>query len=361
MRTFRLLTKTRQATEYSCGASALQAVLSYWGMEVEEEALMKLLHTTPEEGTYPEDIVRGAQSLGFTAELKHSLTLEEVEQFTAEGDPMIALAQLWRSETNSPAAVTEDWDDGHYVVVLGVDDDYVHFQDPYARMSKGFMPRASFVEHWHQVMGGDLRKNPKLMQVGIFIRGKERAAHKAATDEHLASLDFERFGSLNLIGILFQRKILPYDFVSALRSAWSDAHVRADAFLFLHKDADGRLFGLEGGGILEDSDAEIVNAVLAALASRGLTDPQERRIEADAVVRAAAEGDFGLTATALQQVAKQIAPGQSAIVALFENVWERKFKEITRQYGGAVVTQKLVSPSELAKAASGLSATAKRP
>ena len=33
MKQFRLLTRTRQITEYSCGACALQAVMSYWGKD----------------------------------------------------------------------------------------------------------------------------------------------------------------------------------------------------------------------------------------------------------------------------------------------------------------------------------------
>jgi hypothetical protein len=53
MEQFRLLNRTRQVTEYSCGASALQSVLSYWGRDVDETELMELLHTTPEVGTYP--------------------------------------------------------------------------------------------------------------------------------------------------------------------------------------------------------------------------------------------------------------------------------------------------------------------
>lgn len=82
MKRFTLLKQTRQATEYSCGASSLQAILSYWGRDVDETELMGLLGTTPEDGTYPEAIVRVAQSLGFQAELKSGLTLEEVRQAT---------------------------------------------------------------------------------------------------------------------------------------------------------------------------------------------------------------------------------------------------------------------------------------
>lgn len=155
---FRLLKRTRQITEYSCGPSALQSVLSYWGKDVDETELMKVLHTTAEEGTYPDDIARGARSLGFEAEVKVNLTLDEVERFTADGTPMIALAQVWMSARNAAASVQDEWDNGHYIVVLAVDKDYVYFQDPYVRMSKAFAPRKAFEEHWHQVMGGISRE-----------------------------------------------------------------------------------------------------------------------------------------------------------------------------------------------------------
>lgn len=88
-------------TEYSCGACALQAVMSYWGKNVDEIELMNVLQTTSEEGTYPENIVRGARALGFEAEARDHLSLEEVEKITAGGAPMIALVQAWRSETRA--------------------------------------------------------------------------------------------------------------------------------------------------------------------------------------------------------------------------------------------------------------------
>ena len=66
MTQFRLLGQTRQLTEYSCGASALQSVLSFWGRDIDEEALIGLIGTNAEVGTF----VRGALSLGFTQRVK---------------------------------------------------------------------------------------------------------------------------------------------------------------------------------------------------------------------------------------------------------------------------------------------------
>jgi predicted double-glycine peptidase len=351
MKQFRLLTRTRQVTEYSCGACALQAVLSYWGKDVDEEDLMKVLHTTSEEGTYPENIVRGARALGFEAEAKDKLTLDEVEQFTANGDPMIALAQVWRSEKNSPGAVSEDWDNGHYIVVLGVDKDYVYFQDPYARMSKAFVPRKMFVDHWHQVMGGDQKKNPKLMQLGIFVRGKQTAARQATEELTLSKIDFEKFGSLNLMITQFPRAIMPYDFLIEMKAIWADGNIRPDAFIFLRRDKDGSISGMEGSRLNEDADVAAINAVIAAITSRSIDGAGSARSKAEAAVKAAVEGDFGLSAGDIQKIAQKIPPEHSAIIILFENAWERKFKDVAKKHNGIVVNQRLITPAALAKAA----------
>ena len=361
MERFRLLKRTRQSTEYSCGASALQSVLSYWGRDVDEAELMKLLQTTPEVGTYPENIVRGAQALGFEAQVKENLRLREVAEFTADGNPMIALAQVWRSQSGSAPAVAEDWDNGHYIVVLGVDANYVYFQDPYMRMSKAFVPRRTFEAHWHQVMGGDLKRNPKLIHLGIFIRGDKPAERKAVGEvEDISLLDFKRMGSLNLIITQFRGFLLPYDFLNELRDLWKSEGVRPTAFIFLRKDKNGNVSGMEGSGLQEDDDAIAINAVVAAVTSRSIGSVKSRRSRIRSAIKAAAEGDFGLSARDIQRIAQKLPLDHSAIIALFENTWERRFKEVAKKHAGAVIAQRLVLPEALAKAAREFSPSVRR-
>ena len=350
---FRLLNQTRQSTEYSCGASALRSVLGYWGRDVDEAELMKLLGTTEEEGTYPEDLVRGARALGFEAEVKENLTLDEVERFTASGHPMIALGQVWRSQ-GSKADVAEDWDNGHYIVVLGVDRDYVYFQDPYIRMSKGFVPRKTFDAHWHQVMGGDLAKNRKLVHLGIFVRGEKPARSGTIKQLDVSSVDFQKMGSLNLIITQFRGFLLPFDFLNELRDMWNNEAIRPDAFIFLRKDKEGNVSGMEGSGLHDEADAMAINAVLAAITSRGIGGPERAGASMHSALAAAAAGDFGLSAADIRGIAEKLPPEHSAIIGLFENVWERRFKEVARKHDGGVVGQRLISPDALAKAANEL-------
>ena len=167
----------RQSTNYSCGAASFQAVLNYWGgQDLREGAILVMLNVTPQWGTSPDEIVRVARDIGFEAEFRENLTLEDLEASIKAGVPVIVAAQAWRDEGTSWA---DDWEDGHYMVVIGLDEKNVYLEDPSLLGSRGFIPRQEFVERWH-----DCRYEPpsytsvkKYIFAGIFIRGKEPAKH----------------------------------------------------------------------------------------------------------------------------------------------------------------------------------------
>jgi predicted double-glycine peptidase len=346
MQRFRLLKQTRQSTEYSCGASALQAVMSYWGKDVDEAELMRLLGTTPEEGTWPEDLVRVAREQGLEAELKSDLTLEDVERATAQGHPVIVLGQVWRSSSSDAASVAEEWDCGHWFIVLDIDQDHVYFEDPYVRMGKGFVPRATFEDAWHNVMGGD-RSKPVQSRVGIFIRGDKPAALQRLVGD-FSGLATGAFGSLNLLVTEFRGVVLPFDFVTELQDVLSSSMVRPDAFIFLRLDQQGGLTAVQGGRVEHEDEVMEITAVLGVLA--GLAEGKDvTRESAQAARQAAAEGDFGLSVAELKRIAEKLQPGDSAIIALFENLWERKFREIAAKHNGTVINQRLISSDMLVR------------
>ena len=158
---------TRQSTNYSCGAAALQAVLAYYGKEVREDQLMRQLGSDPEQGSSPGAIVRVARSYGLLADLRQSMQIEDLQQLVRDGFPTIVCAQAWR-ESSQPWS--EDWDDGHYLVVIGVDKERVYFEDPSLLGSRGQILRAEFLSRWHDVEGDGTR----YLQAGIVLRGKPR-------------------------------------------------------------------------------------------------------------------------------------------------------------------------------------------
>lgn len=169
----------RQGTEYSCGAAALQAVLSCWGRDIGEEDLVKLLNTDPKSGTYPEDIIRVAREMGLDAQMRENLTLEEVNASVNAGIPVIVDCQSWRSPASGNLTWADDYGDGHWMVVLGMDGKNVYLEDPYILGSRGFIPRLEFEERWHNPRGWGDSDTVKQIHLGIFVRGEHPALEPA--------------------------------------------------------------------------------------------------------------------------------------------------------------------------------------
>ncbi|HSD57340.1 MAG TPA: cysteine peptidase family C39 domain-containing protein [Methanotrichaceae archaeon] len=349
MKKFRLLKATRQSTEYSCGASALQAVLSYWGKDLDEEELMKLLHTTPETGTYPEDLVKVAHELGFEAEVKENLTIDDVEKSTKKGNPVIVLGQAWRSQEDSKKAVTDDWEDGHYVVILAVDKEYVYFEDPFVRMGKGFLPRQTFEDQWHNIGGKTPTDASKQMHLGIFIRGKKPAKPQSLKQLDSSKLDFSKIAPLHLIVIEFKGEILPYDIMEVARSTWETGLIRPAAFLFLRKDKEGKLSAVEGGNLQEEEEVIEIDALLAVMAGLRLGSQESAKVRAISAEKAASGGDFGLSVKDIMRIGERLPKDSSVMILLLEHLWAKKFRDVISSYGGVLVNQEIIKADTLAK------------
>jgi predicted double-glycine peptidase len=349
MKKFRLLMDTRQSTEYSCGASALQAVLSYWGKDLDEKELMELLHTTPETGTYPEDIVRTARELGFEAEVKENLTIEDLEKSTKKGNPVIVLGQAWISRDEANKAVAEDWEDGHYVVILAVDKDYVYFEDPFIRMGKGFLPRQTFEEQWHNIGGKTPADTSKQMHLGIFIRGKKPAKPQSLKQIDSSKLDFSTIGPLHLVVVAFKGKVLPYDIIEETRPLRESGLIRPVAFLMLRKDKDGRLSAIEGGNLEDEEEILEINALLAVMAGLRLGSRESVKARAVEAEKAVSRGDFGLQMVDILKIGKELPADSSALILLFEHLWAKKLRNILSSRGGVLVNQEIIKADTLAK------------
>ena len=166
---------TRQSTEYSCGAAAMQAVLGYWGRDIGEEDLREMLNTNEEFGTYPDDIIRVATAFGLQAEYEENMTLADLEDYVAEGIPVIVDCQAWRSVSQYNESWADTWYNGHWLVVIGIDEGNVTLEDPYILGDRGFMSREEFEARWHNVRGLDETDTVKQIHMGIAIHGEAPA------------------------------------------------------------------------------------------------------------------------------------------------------------------------------------------
>jgi predicted double-glycine peptidase len=162
-----------QASSHSCGAAALMAALLYFGVfDGPESELHVPLAVTPEQGTHPDRIVAVARERGLTADKRTGLTLADVEQTLAQGAVAILAIQAWSEPSHRDAGTWEtSWEDGHYVVAVGLDGRNLYVMDPSVRGRYGFIPRAELLRRWHdfEIVGG---RRVEYDRLGIVIRGK---------------------------------------------------------------------------------------------------------------------------------------------------------------------------------------------
>jgi len=158
-----------QARPWSCGAAALMAALVYFGVFDEAESVLDSdLHVNPEEGTTVVSIVSEARRFGLKAAAHTELTLDDLAREISRGAVVIAAIQAW--PTDKIADWRTDWEDGHYVVVVGLSNDRVYVMDPSVRTGYAYLDRNEFLARWHDYdMDGDRRV--VWNRLGIVIEG----------------------------------------------------------------------------------------------------------------------------------------------------------------------------------------------
>jgi predicted double-glycine peptidase len=162
----------RQGTYYTCGVASLQSCLVYWQVyDHPEQFLAEQCGTTEEQGTPPENIVSVAQSYNLTAYMKEKSTLEDVQAAVKDGFTVMLDVQAWTYDDPTTLDWSQDWEDGHYVVFVGMDDKFVFIMDPSTAGTYGYVPREQFLSRWHdyeQLADGSRRE---YYQLAIFIKG----------------------------------------------------------------------------------------------------------------------------------------------------------------------------------------------
>jgi predicted double-glycine peptidase len=158
-----------QATPWTCGPASLMAALVYFGLYDDTESrLATELGATPEQGIDPGSIAALARRLGLHAEVRTGLTLDDLAAELARGSVVILAVQAWAARPVDPAT---DWEDGHYVVLVGIDEARVYAMDPSVRTGYAFLERDALLARWHDydVRGG---RREAYQHLGVVLRGR---------------------------------------------------------------------------------------------------------------------------------------------------------------------------------------------
>lgn len=146
----------RQATDYTCGASALQSVLGFYGENIREDVIAKAVGSDPENGTRFQRIAKYAKMKGYNVLVKTKMTLQNLKNYIDRKIPVIVLIQAWPD--NHVNWVT-DYDDGHYAVVIGYDSKNIYFMDPSTLGNYTYIPVQEFMNRWHDRESEDVILN----------------------------------------------------------------------------------------------------------------------------------------------------------------------------------------------------------
>jgi uncharacterized protein len=157
----------RQATDYTCGPSAAQAVLYYYGISRREDVIAAATGATAANGTEPEHLASYLREQGLTVEAK-AMTVAQIEGYLDRRIPVIVAFQAWTDR--APTDWPNDWSDGHYAVAIGYDADRLIFEDP-SLMNRGFITKQEFTARWHDVSA----KGQRYRHLGLAVSGRRPA------------------------------------------------------------------------------------------------------------------------------------------------------------------------------------------
>ena len=158
--------KPFQETLYAgmCGPASLKIVLNYYGLEKSEKELAELCRVDKNLGVADKNIKKTAEQLGFKVIIKNNSTFKDIEKWLDKKVPVI-VDWFTKGRQEYPESETAD---GHYSVVAGLDDRYIHIQDPeIGKIRK--IKRNDFMRVWFDFTGHYLKPEKLIVRQLIAI------------------------------------------------------------------------------------------------------------------------------------------------------------------------------------------------
>ena len=158
-----------QYSDFDCGDMCVQAVMAYYGFDLNEIRLLKKLKTRTTTGTETEHITEFFKREKFKVDAR-SMDIADLIRFIDKKIPVIVLAQAWKT-TDVKYGITNAF--GHYMIAIGYDDKNIYLEDP-AIFGKGYIPIKEFEKRWH----AEDKKNEFLIRYGIAVWGRKPYDYK---------------------------------------------------------------------------------------------------------------------------------------------------------------------------------------
>ncbi|MDP3052326.1 MAG: cysteine peptidase family C39 domain-containing protein [bacterium] len=147
-----------------CGPASLKILLSYYGIDKTEKELAKMTGWDKELGVDDKGIKSAAERLGFKVKIKNNSSFKDIEKWLNKGIPVI-VDWFTRGRTDY-----NDFDiaEGHYSVVMGLDNKFIYLQDPeIGKMRK--LKKENFMAVWFDFAGIYLKPKELIIRQIIAI------------------------------------------------------------------------------------------------------------------------------------------------------------------------------------------------
>jgi ABC-type bacteriocin/lantibiotic exporter with double-glycine peptidase domain len=120
-----------------CGPASLESLLAFYGVDVPQEQLAIICHTTEANGTSPENMEKGLLTLGVKFTEKIGGTWDELKTLTEGGTPVLV---GWFSDFEEPG-------DEHYSLAYRVTDTEIVMMDPEIGGER-VLQKEDFLKRW---------------------------------------------------------------------------------------------------------------------------------------------------------------------------------------------------------------------
>jgi ABC-type bacteriocin/lantibiotic exporter with double-glycine peptidase domain len=142
----------QQTSRYTCSAAALSAVLHHWGVQASESELTHVIGATPEFGATGSQIVSAARRYGFSAVDNPFSTLNQLYSFVPQRPVIANIFSFMRMGQ------------GHFVVITGIDKNYVYLMDPNAPTNTRRLTHKEMSARWLGRGGSGVVVQPAMVQ-----------------------------------------------------------------------------------------------------------------------------------------------------------------------------------------------------
>lgn len=140
-----------------CGPASLKMILEHYGINKTEQELAELCGATRDLGVDAQGIAKACGILGLNAAIIDNAEIEDIQKKVVSGTPVIV---QWFSN-----------DEGHWSVVVDVDDENICLQDPHHGMLRAFK-KSWFRGVWFDFHKGVMEKENLVLRRMVVIERK---------------------------------------------------------------------------------------------------------------------------------------------------------------------------------------------